>query len=81
MTLSHAIDINSNPIANPSLHHLGQQVNEFRERSRAKESFAILERDLHEAFAEAERRVWNNYSKITTLMWRHFAVTIKRIGV
>jgi hypothetical protein len=53
MTLSHAVDINSNP--NASLHHLGQQVNEFRERSRARDSFAMLERDLHEAFAEAER--------------------------
>ena len=53
MPLSHAIDINSNAI--PSFHHLSQQVNEFRERSRARGSFAMLERDLHEAFAEAER--------------------------
>ena len=30
-------------------------MNEFRERSRARESFAILERDLHDAFAEVER--------------------------
>ena len=53
MSLYHAIDINSNAIS--SLHHLGQQVNEFRERSRARGSFATLEQDLHEAFAEAER--------------------------
>ena len=53
MTHSHAIDINSNAIH--PLHHLGQHVNAFRKRSRARESFAILERDLHEAFAEAER--------------------------
>ncbi len=53
MPLSHAIDINSNAIS--SFHHLSQQVNEFRERSRARGSFAMLECDLHEAFAEAER--------------------------
>ncbi|MCH7696764.1 MAG: hypothetical protein IIB73_10820 [Proteobacteria bacterium] len=53
MPLSHAIDINSNAI--PSFHHLSQQVNEFREQSRARGSFAMLERDLHEAFAAAER--------------------------
>ncbi len=41
--------------SNPSLSHLGQQVNEFRERSRSKGTFAMIERDLHEAFAEAER--------------------------
>lgn len=51
MTLPHALDINSNS----SLPHLGQQVTAFRERSCAGESFATLERDLHEAFAEAER--------------------------
>ena len=51
MTLSHALDINSNP----SLPNLGQQFNALRERSDAGDSFATLERDLHEAFAEAER--------------------------
>ncbi len=59
MSLSHAIDINSNAI--DSLHHLGQQVNEFRKRSRARDSFAVLERDLHEAFAEAERTCLDAY--------------------
>lgn len=53
MSLSHAIDITSNAI--PSLYYLGQKVNTFRERSQTNDSFAILERDLHEAFAEAER--------------------------
>ncbi len=53
MSLSHAVDINSNPI--PSLHHLGQQCNRLRSQSHARGSFAMLERDLHEAFAEAER--------------------------
>ncbi len=53
MTLSHAVDLNSN--STPSLHHLDQQFNELRHRSRARDSFAVLERDLHEVFAEAER--------------------------
>ena len=51
MTLSHALDLNSNPC----LEHLKQQFNAHRNRSCAGESFATLERDLHEAFAEAER--------------------------
>jgi len=52
VSLPHTVNMILDPFV---IYHLGQKVNEFRERSRARESFAILERDLHDAFAEVER--------------------------
>lgn len=56
MTLSYAIDIKSSPSPNtPPFQHLSQQVNALRKRSRGRDAFDTLERELHEVFAEAER--------------------------
>ena len=54
MTLSYAIDIKSSP-NDTQFQHLSQQVKELRKRSRGRDAFDTLERELHEVFAEAER--------------------------
>ena len=54
MPLSHAIDINAS-LNNPPFQQLSQQLSELRKRSRARDEFDTLERELHQVFAEAER--------------------------
>ncbi len=54
MSLSHAIDVNTSH-NNIPFQQLSQQVKELRQRSRARDAFDGLERELHQVFAEAER--------------------------
>jgi len=54
MSLSHAIDINAS-LNTPPFQQLSQQLSELRKRSRARDEFDTLERELHQVFAEAER--------------------------
>ena len=63
MTLSYAIDVKSSPNT-PPFQHLNQQVNALRKRSRARDAFDTLERELHEVFAEAERTCLDEYMDI-----------------
>ena len=76
MTLSYAIDVNTSP-NNIPFQQLSQQVYALRKRSRSRDSFAILERELHEVFAEVERTCLEQLLSDYDIDVEHFTVADK----
>ena len=64
MSLSHAVDVNTSHNNTP-FQQLSQQVKELRKRSRARDAFDSLERELHQVFAEAAKQAIHLVSLVT----------------